>query len=397
MTGMTALSIDMNLPALPHIAKVFGSSVVQVQLTLSVFLLGFGVGQLICGPLSDRYGRRRILLIGLVVFTLAGFGCACSLTLATLIVLRFVQGMGASVGRVLSLALVRDNFEHDEATSVLSLMTQVMMIAPLVAPNLGGYMLIWFGWRSIFLVLGLSGAILWLAVWWGIGEPKRPHVNVPTAGLWATARRVISHRQTLLNTLVICFAGGGLFAYLTGSPFVYTDVFHVPKEHFGRYFAVTALCLMVGAGINRARLERNGSQVLLRSGVRILAAAGLALIGLMYARAGLFGVVVPMMAYMFGLGFVTPNATAAAIAPHGNAAGLASSVIGSVQTVGGFVAGCLVGAFYNGTPASLAWVVFVMSILAALTHWAAVRYGAEPPIPEAVELEEEEACATIIE
>lgn len=371
LTAMTALSIDMNLPALPQLQKTFATQVSQVQLTLSLFMLGFGFGQVFCGPLSDRFGRRPVLLHGLSVFTLAGLGCAFSHSLAVLVALRFVQGMGASAGRILSLALVRDHFEREEATAILSHMTQVMMIAPLVAPTLGGYLLLWFGWQAIFIVLGLSGALLWLACWRSIAEPRR-HADsqAQASGVWKDALSVTSHRDTMLNVLIVSFAGSGMFAYISGSPFVYTDVFNVPRHHFGYYFGLTSLCLMIGAGVNRACLSRCGSQELLRRGIWVIAAAGIALVTLTQLHAGLAGIVVPMMVYLFGMGLVMPNATAAAIAPHGQAAGMASSVIGGVQTVASAFSAYLVGAFYNRTPASLVFMVLALCLCSVAAYLA---------------------------
>src|SRR5215203_4545352 len=174
LTGLTALSIDMSLPAMPQLQETFAAGVSAVQLTLSIFLAGFALGQVFCGPLSDRWGRRPVLLAGLALFTLAGLVCAGSTSLTMLIAARFVQVMGASVGPVVARAIVRDRFDSRRAASVLSQMTQVMIVAPLLAPTLGGYLLVRTGWPAIFVVLGASGALLSFVCWRFLPETARP-------------------------------------------------------------------------------------------------------------------------------------------------------------------------------------------------------------------------------
>src|SRR5215217_4653400 len=185
LTGLTALSIDMSLPAMPQLQETFGAGVSAVQLTLSIFLTGFALGQIVCGPLSDRWGRRPVLLAGLALFTLAGLVCAGSTSLAMLVAARFVQGAGASVGPVVARAIVRDRFDSRKAAAVLSQMTQVMIVAPLLAPTLGGYMLVHLGWPAIFVVLGASGALMSLICWRFLPEtasPRQAEEDFKTSG-----------------------------------------------------------------------------------------------------------------------------------------------------------------------------------------------------------------------
>ncbi len=375
MTGMTALSIDMNLPAMPELQEVFGESVSAVQLTLSLFLAGFAVGQLICGPLSDRFGRRPVLLIGLGIFSVAGLICAASVSLPMLVAGRFVQGLGASVGPIIARAVVRDCFNSREASSVLSRITQVMIIAPLVAPTLGGYLLVSLGWSSIFIVLGFSGALLLVVGWLRLPETLARAAEDAgeasggsrTNSLWRDFAVVLAHRSSLRHTLTAAFSYAGMFAYISGSPFVLIDVFKVAEHNFGYFFALTALAVMLGASANRFLVKKTPPSVLLRRGVYLILVAAVLLVLLVsFDVGGLAGVIVPMMIYMFGLGLVQPNATSAAMAPHGRLAGLSSSLIGSLQTAGAALTGFCVGAFYNHTPLSLAVVVAIMAILTFL-------------------------------
>jgi DHA1 family bicyclomycin/chloramphenicol resistance-like MFS transporter len=389
LTGLTALSIDMSLPAMPQLQEIFGASVSSVQLTLSIFLAGFALGQVFCGPLSDRWGRRPVLIAGLALFTLAGLVCAGSTSLSMLIAARFVQGVGASVGPVVARAIVRDRFDSRRAASVLSQMTQVMIVAPLLAPTFGGYLLVHMGWPAIFVVLSASGALLSLVCWRYLPETARrvqADDDVKVTSARGSLREVLQHRESLRHALTTCFAYAGMFAYVGSSPFVLMDGFGVAEEDFGYYFAMTATALLVSATVNRSLLKRHTPTLLiLRRGVLVVFAAGVSLaLAAWLGIGGLAGVLVPMMVYMFGQGLLMPNATAAAMEPHGESAGLISSLMGALQTAGGALAGYLVGAFYDHTPLSLAVTVAAfasMTLLASGLAWSRDASGERRPDP----------------
>ena len=369
LTGLTALSIDMSLPAMPQLQQVFHSGVSAVQLTLSLFLLGYAVGQLVCGPVSDRYGRRPVLLAGLTLFTLSGLLCAFSTSLSMLVAARLLQGIGASVGPIMARAIVRDRFSREESSAVLSQITQVMVLAPLLAPTIGGYLLTYVGWQSIFYLLVGSGVLLWVIVWARLPEtrPEEHAEGAALARVGAAFRSVVSHQASLRQILTSCFAYAGMFAYISGSPFVLIDGFHVARQNFGYLFALTAAALMVGATVNRHLLPRHTPLTLLIRGVNLLLVAGLVLSAVVWLRlGGVVGVMLPMMGYLFSLGLVQPNATAEAMEPHGRLAGVASSLMGALQTLGGALSGYVVGRFYDHTPRSLAFTVGVLSVLAFL-------------------------------
>ncbi|HEX8337342.1 MAG TPA: multidrug effflux MFS transporter [Pyrinomonadaceae bacterium] len=389
LTGLTALSIDMSLPAMPQLQEAFGAGVSAVQLTLSIFLAGFALGQVFCGPLSDRWGRRPVLLVGLALFTLAGLVCAGSTSLPMLVAARFVQGVGASVGPVVARAIVRDRFDSRRGASVLSQMTQVMIVAPLLAPTLGGYLLVHMGWPAIFVTLGASGLLMSLICWRYLPETARPRtvddVEVKRQGTRAGLRAVLKHRASLRHALTTCFAYAGMFAYVGSSPFVLMDGFGVAEADFGYFFAMTATALLVSATLNRSLLKRHTpSLLILRRGVFVIFAAGASLaLAAWFGVGGLAGVLVPMMAYMFGQGLLMPNATAAAMAPHGESAGVISSLVGALQTTGGALAGYLVGAFYDHTTLSLGVTVAAfasMTLLASGLPWS--RGASEERLPD---------------
>jgi DHA1 family bicyclomycin/chloramphenicol resistance-like MFS transporter len=316
-----------------------------------------------------------VLLAGLGVFTLAGLICTVSTSLTMLVLARCVQGMGASVGPVIARAIVRDRFDNRRGAAVLSQITQVMIIAPLVAPTIGGYLLVYFGWPAIFVTLASAGALLCLLCWRCLPETLPAGETPPgqLAYLIHGFRMVLSHRASFRHTLTTCFSHAGMFAYISGSPFVLIEVFQVPKQSFGLYFAMTAACLMAGATMNRVLLSRRSTDSLLRLGMSIVFTGAMLLVALAWSGAGLAGVIGPMMVYLFGLGLVQPNATAAAMAPHGRLAGVSSSLIGGLQTIGGAIGGYCVGAFYDHSPRSLAVTVAVLATLALLAMERAPR------------------------
>lgn len=375
LTALTALAIDMSLPALPQLQQTFRTDVAHVQLTLSLFLMGYGIGQFVCGSLSDHYGRRPVLLAGLALFVVSSFLCVWAPSLPVLVGLRLLQGLGASVGPILGRAMVRDLFERRESARVLSQITQVMVLAPILAPIAGGYLLIFFGWPAIFAVLGLCGTLLTALCWRRLPETLAASPARPASGhgdgdglvrqLGRNYRFVLTHRASLLYVLSTSFSFAGLFAYVSGSPFVLMEVFGISQQHFGYYFALPALSLMAGATANRALLRRLDGQTILRLGAWLLLVAGLLAAALSWtAIGGVAGLIGPLMLYLFGLGLFGPNATAAALAHHEKTAGAASSLMGGLQTVAGGVAGFLVGAFYDQTSWSLAATLAACSVLA---------------------------------
>lgn len=395
LMATTALSIDMSLPAMPEIEKAFHASVGAVQLTLSLFLAGYAAGQLVCGPISDRLGRRPVMLTALLIFSLAGFACSLSHSLAVLVVARLVQGLAASSGPVISRAMVRDCYQQREAAVVLSQTTQVIIAVPLLAPMIGGYLLVWFGWPSIFVLLGSCGIVLFLVCRRILPETlgRRRSVTQTTAEPSVTWGKgfgiVLSHRPTVRHLLTGCFVYSGMFAYVSGAPFLVIDVFGVPKERFAYVFALTALGLLGGASVNRTLLARYAPRVLLKAGSVCVLTGGLLMLAFAWLRlGGLPGVICPMMLYIFGMGVVMPNAMASAMAPHGRLAGVASSLMGAMQTGGGALAGYIVSLLYNNSSLPIAASV---AVLAVLTFVAVDRRAALAPVPDAEALSELES------
>lgn len=386
LTGVTALSIDMSLPAQPALGAALHAGSDATQLTLSLFLLGFALGQLVTGYLSDARGRRRILVGGLALFAVAGLACAASTSLAMLVALRFVQGVGAAAGPVVARAMVRDTQPASDAARLLATMTAALAIAPMVAPLLGAFLLAHLGWRAIFVALGLTGltfsAASALTLEETLLDERRRALSFQSVG--AGFARFFRARAARVPTLLACASFAGQFAFISGSPFVLIEGYGVSPSHYGLYFGCTALMLMAGSILSGQLVRRGRSpQRLLGLGAGLLCVGGvLAAVLARIPTLGPFGLVAPMMIYFVGIGFVSPNAVAVAMAPVPEIAGTASAAIGFLQMSAGAASGYVATRVGAKDPRTLALVVAVMGLFAALLASLTIgRATAPKPAP----------------
>jgi DHA1 family bicyclomycin/chloramphenicol resistance-like MFS transporter len=373
----------MYLPSLPTLATEFGATPGQVQLTLSAFFIGFALGQLVYGPLSDRCGRKPVLLVGLSVYVLTSLLCMLSPRIEILTVLRFFQALGGGAGTVIARAMVRDLFNRDRAAQILSLMMLVTALAPLVAPIIGGYLLRGRGWRSIFGLLALLGLICFITVVWRLPEshPLARRRRGRFTQLLRAYGTVLGHRQALGAMLASGMAFAGMFAYISGTPFVYIEVFGVAPEHYGYLFGLNVVGLMLGALFNSRCVMYVGMRSLLIAGTQIAALAGLCLAATAWTGlGGLLGIVVPLLVYMSSLNLIAANALACALEDFPQHAGTTAALFGAVQFGLGALAGMAVGYLHDGSPVPMAAVIAVAGILS----WGAQRFLGHTPVSAAV-------------
>ena len=378
LAAMTALAVDMSLPSLPTLGRVFGASSDQVQLTLSLFMVGYAGGQLVYGPLSDRFGRRRMLLTGLAVYTLAGFACAVSPRLDILVTARLLQGFGACVGPILGRAVVRDHMTGPRAAQTLSYITVTMSLAPMVAPLLGGFLLSHFGWQAIFFTLGAVGLALGATTFLGFRESLRtPDPNaLRLARLAHNARTFFTSRRTLGCTLVNAFVFSGLFAFLSGSPFVLIEVYDVHPDTFGLYFALSAIGLTTGAFTNSRLVHRFRGETMMAGAFALLLSSAAALLLVGWTRAGgPLGLMLPIMTYVMAMAMIQPNSAALAMEPLPHMAGMAASLLGAIQMGSGSLSGFVVASLYRGTPMAMAGTIATAAVGAVLSFVLLVRRG----------------------
>jgi DHA1 family bicyclomycin/chloramphenicol resistance-like MFS transporter len=360
LTAMGPLAIDTYLPALPRIADELHTSDALVQVSLSVYFVGIALGQAFYGPLSDRLGRKPALYLGLLLFILASLGCAMATSVEALIGFRFLQALGGCAPLVVPRAIVRDHFDQRDSVRMLSILMLVMGLAPILSPLVGGQLLGHFGWRSIFWVHAMYGSVWLLAVAAGLRESldiaRRQRQRF--GAVLAVYGRLLTDRAFMAHVLVGALIFAGLLAYISGSPFVFIELFHVAPSHFGIYFGVNAIGIMTASQINRWLAQRIDASRILRRVLPVSLVASVALVvNAATGFGGFAGILVPLFVYIAMHGFVMPNTTALAMAPHGAIAGSASALLGSIQFILGALAGTLVGALSNGTPVPLAMVI----------------------------------------
>lgn len=352
LTAFGSLSIDMYLPGLPAIAREFHTDTAAAQQTLAVFFIGLALGQALYGPLSDRLGRRRPLLFGCGLYALASIGCALAPSIESLIGLRFAQALGGCAGIVIVRSVVRDLFDEHESARMYSFLMLVLGLAPITAPLVGGQILLFFGWRAIFVGLCAFGLMCVLLVLFVLTETLPPE-HRSRAGLGAVLRTyagLLVDGRYMGYTLALALTSGALFAYIAGSPFVFIELNGVPPEYFGLIFGTNALGLILATQFNRWLLAHYYSSQILKIALTITAGSGLLLAAVTVTGSGGFvGMLVVLFCCVASVGLVLPNATAAAMAPFGKQAGSASALLGSLQFAAGAGTGALISALHNGT------------------------------------------------
>lgn len=375
------MSTDMYLPSLPTMTEAFATDVGRVQLTLSVFLVGFALAQLIVGPVSDRFGRRPVLLGGLTLYTVASLGCVLAPSIEVLIGARFVQALGACTGAVLGRATVRDIHGPEQAARVMAYMGSAMALAPMIAPMVGGYLVVWAGWQSVFWVLIGFGGLLFVLVVLGLDETNRHKDPLAT-----DPRRMAANYLTLLRNplyrgymLTIAFVFAGLFSFISGSSFVLIGIFGLEPHVFGLSFGTVVAGYAVGSIASGKLTLKTGIEPLVRKGAWTAAVAGMVLVA--FVATGIQTVatiIAPMAAFMIGVGLVLPNALAGAIGPFPRMAGAASALIGFVQMAVASVAGFLVGHLHDGTALPMTGVIAAMAMATLGCYLGLVRPNLPP-------------------
>ena len=368
LMAFAPMSIDLYLPGLPAIAAEFGADPSVVQFTLASFFIGMALGQVIHGPLADRYGRKPPLYVGLGLFVLASVGCAFASNITTLILLRFAQAVSGCAGVVIARAVVRDRFDAHTSAKVYSLLILVMGLAPILAPFLGGWILLFASWRAIFLALALFGLACLVGVWRYLPETRPGNAPATGGGIGAALRvygQLLRDRRFTGYALAGGFTQAGMFAYITGSPHVFIDLYGVPAHHYGWLFGLNAVGLIASSQYNRRLLQHESADSVLRRANRWTVFAGLLLLAVaVIGWGGLPVLLVPLFVYLVSVGFTTPNAMANALAHQGARAGSASALIGTLQFGVATVASALVGLLGHGSPLPMAAVIAGCGLLA---------------------------------
>lgn len=364
LMGFASISTDFYLPAMPTMARALNATTGSVEYTISGFLIGFSLGQLVWGAVSDRYGRRIPVAAGLVLFVIGSAGCALSNSIETIIFWRIVQALGACAGVVLSRAMVRDLYQGPRAAQMLSTLIAIMAIAPLLGPILGGQIAEWAGWRAIFWTLAGVGLVT-LAALFTIPEtlPVARRQTAPLISAFGEYARLLLSRKILGYAGAGAFFYGGMYAYIAGTPFAFITYYHVPAEFYGLLFGAGILGIIATNVLNTRLVLRNGIDRMLVGGTTAATLAGIMVAATAFSDwGGLWGLFLPLLLFVSVTGFVVANSIAGAMADFPEQAGAVSALVGALQYGAGIASSGLVGGFADGTPWPMGWVIAMTGI-----------------------------------
>jgi len=374
-TGVSILATDLYTPSLPHLPALLGTDAVTVQLTMSLHLFAYAFAQLVHGPLSDRFGRRRLLIGGLVGFTLASFGCALATDIDGLIAARIIQGVFGSVQAVVVLVIIRELYGPHDAVRLTSYYGMAIGLVPAVGPLIGGYVFLLAGWRANFYLLGLlsAGALVMVLAYVpeSLREPRRSNV----AGIVAAYVQLLVTRDYMRNLLAMAAIFGGLFAFITAAPFVLIERLGIATQHYGYYSALIVLAFIAG-GFCASRLAARvrAADLVTAAVVLSLLGGGLMLLPVLLGIERLWFIVLPMCVYTFSIGLILAGGPTAMFDAVGNRPlGSASALAGALEMIIAALASLAVGLFYDGTALPMVAVCFIMAATAAVGYFGLRR------------------------
>ncbi len=318
LSTISPFSIDMYLPGFPAIAKDLHVSISQVQFSLTAYLIGISIGQLVYGPLLDRYGRKKPLYVGLLIYVVSSIGCAFSFSLQSLVLMRFLQALGGCVGMVAAQALVRDLFPVRKIAQAFSSIILVIAVSPMIAPTVGGYITVAFGWASVFIALAVVAFLILLATFFLLpeGKPADAGISLKPRAIISNFILVLKQPQFIMYAVAGGIAMSAPFAYIAASADVFLNIFHATEQQYGWIFAFIASAMIGSAQFNHLLLKKFTSQQLVKFALRYQVIAGAVMVaGVMFDWFNLVGLTVAIFFFMLGQGLTGPNSSALALAP----------------------------------------------------------------------------------
>lgn len=369
LSAMGPLSIDMYLPGFEIIAEDLNTDISKVQLSLTSYFIGIAVGQLIYGPLLDRYGRRNPLIVGMLIYIVTSIGCAVTNGVENLILFRLLQALGGCVGMVASRAMVRDFFPPTESAKVFSLLMLVIGISPVLAPSIGSFVMEFWNWHGIFLLLAVIASVMLVIIFFFLPESKGANtdISLKPKAISSSYLKVLITPQFIVYAMAGGLASGGLYAYLSGSTFVMISYFGMTEKQYGYIFAFIASALILSTQVNRFLLNKYSSAHITRIALVCQTLVGVSMI--LTATTGLISA--PLLIGLIFLflacqGFVFPNTSALALTPFSRLAGSASALLGCLQMALGAVSSSLVSAFHQHSTIPMVSVMALCSLSALL-------------------------------
>ncbi len=361
LMAFTSLSTDIYLPAMPLMAKELQG---DIELTITGFLVGFALAQLVWGPISDAIGRRTPLFIGMLLFVIGSAGCALSTEIHQMVFWRVFQAFGACTGPMLARAMIRDLFARTRAAQMLSTLTIIMAIAPIVGPLAGGQIIQITSWHAIFWLLAGIGALMFISLYFlpeTLPAEKRTKASLP--GVFRNYFALLRNRAFMHYTLCVTFFYVSAYAFITGSPFVYIRYYGIDPQYYGWLFAINIVGLMGVSFLNRRLVQRHPLDKLLKIAVTIAALAMVTLaLAVKLQFGGIAAVIIPVFLFFSMNGIIAATSTAAALDAVPSIAGSASALIGSLQYGSGIISSLLLTWFRDGTPWTMAWIMALFTL-----------------------------------
>lgn len=377
LSAFGPLSIDMYLPALPMIAKDFGANLSSVQLSLASFFVGIAAGQIFYGPLTDRFGRKRPLYFGLILYGVASFLCATTESVEGLIVFRFLQALGSCAGMVISRAVVRDLYQPQESAKIFSLLMLIMGVAPILAPLLGGAMMVAIGWRSIFWFLTAVSLVTIFSVFFFLKETSTPHPDHKLSKALHNYLEVLKDRNFMGYAFSLSFIYAGMFAYITGSPFVFIEHFKFTPSEYSILFGVNAAGLTLFSQVNARLLRKYSPADLIQKTLPVTLTAGLLLVLVGLLQGPVWAICLPLFLFIITMGIIGPNAVALALANQKKSAGSASALMGTIQFSVSALCSTLVSSLHDGSLVPMTGMMCIAAFAAFYLHKILVQSRGE--------------------
>ncbi len=382
LATISPFSIDMYLPGFPAIAQDLRTTIGQVQLSLTSYLIGISIGQLFYGPLLDRFGRRKPLYVGLVIYIIASFACALTQSADALIAMRFLQAIGGCAGMVAAQALVRDLFPADKTAQAFSLLTLVIAVSPMVAPTVGGYVTAAFGWHAIFIILAVITGFILLGVFFVLPEGRQADASISLRPkpVLQNFFAVLQQPQFLIYTLAGGIATAAPFAYIAGSPDVFMNIYKVSEQEYGWIFAFLAFAMIGSTQLNHVLLKKFRSQQIIQFTMYYQTVVGVLLVvGTWYGWYGKYSLIMLLFIFLTGQGLTNPNASALSLAPFTRHAGSASALMGSFRMAMGGIVSAIVSVLHNNTVMPMVAVMAACAVAGLIILYignTTVRYKA---------------------
>ncbi len=362
LSTISPFSVDMYLPAFPSIADSLNTDIATVQLSLTSYLIGIAIGQLFYGPLLDKYGRKKPLYAGLIIYIFASFGCAMTNTIDSLIWMRFLQAIGGCVGMVAAQALVRDIFPINKIAQAFAMLTLVIAVSPMIAPTVGGYLATQLDWHYLFIVLGaLAFIILFFTKWFlPVGAPPDRSVSLRPRRVIGQYIKVLKNKQFLTYILVGGIAGAAPFAYIGGSSFVFIDLYGFSETQYGWLFAFLAVAMIGSTQLNHILLRRFSNRQIVLAALSYQLVIGIIIvIGIWGAWFDVFTFILMLFVFLTGHGLSIPNSAALSLSPFSKQAGSASAMMGFMRMAIGGIVTAVVSILHNGTAMPMVSMMFL--------------------------------------